>query len=680
VNQCHPFRELDSIPFLASPYPRNLGEVLFPQLGITRVNTQGLFSRPENECFSSSPRPPAPRGAGVFPFANFSRNIFCRSYSSFLPNAGLSQSSWANREGFIGAMTGDQAWRWSLQSIVSPSPSFFDVSIERLPERVCIEQVLEEIRIPHPALYSELSQIYRDALRADHDHSGVVNNQEARSFGVYRQREENNRPFSWNNLPEIRLQWRAVLHWLPLALQQAPLNAAEVRRVWLVLNHYAQRWRELQPDRTDVSLYGLSLQDFPSEQEPNLVRRIREGNLSLQEWAAVHALLEVGVSEETELHFSARGLAPFLPEEIESLRHFLEEAGRRGESLFGLRILADRGGNISCPERNLNYCEDERRFINQRRMSEQVRASYLPGVLATGVQASLGLSIQAMLPFERANDRDLSASWLIDRAIKGELDPQEVRLLRTWMRQKAIEEGTFIEGDLSEQLLVGGIHGFQGMVSLEFYLRMLIVLPQHFYLYQQTVERWHFNSQMQHLCGPNSPANAELAFQAYEKGMAEYAKNHAWVPWAHHLVTFVELLAFNLWIGPWKDTGNPGIDILSDVAFLPFFRWLSHVNMQWTQLPRMIREHPEICQGEYHEAPETESERSESSARNASALMNEVLASGVNAPVQTLPDSAIRNPYLHSAETGVLNFLFPPVFSPAPNSIGVPSGTLVFGR
>ncbi len=577
------------------------------------------------------------------------------------------------------AGNGTAATQSILASLTSTSPALIDASVRA--EDQCVVGFLKMLQdSADPAqqrLFEQVLQVRRDVSRADTNHDGVVNNAEMFNFVEVGQRAQTGRVFQWQSITQFRAATHAIIHELPLALSRPRLSSAEVDRLWHVFNYYTEH---RSPNaQGSISLYGLSLGDFPRyETEPALITRIRAGNLSPHEWAAVHAILTAWNTEEQAIY--AQGVAPLLPEELSLLEHFLSEAGQRHESFYGLRIVAGNGGNVPCPGGNAEACDDERRFIRQEETAAEIRGNFIPSLMERSAQEAFADAARRMAPFELNNLRYISASALMARARAGQLDPQEVRLIREWMMPKAIEAGVVIPGTPFEQSFGGARRALQGMFTAEFYFRMLIILAQHSYLYQQTIERWHFGSRLQSLCGDQLTAGPDLALSAYERGIAEYTKAHAWAPWAHRALTFLELMAFNYWIGPWKDTGNMGIDIITDAAALPFFRWLSHVNIQWTQLPRMIQEHPEICQGEYHEAPATETEQSESAARNASALMEEVLASAANGAVQTLPDSAIRNPYLHSTETGVFHFLFPPVFSPVPNSVGVPSGAYAFGR
>src|SRR5262249_3071319 len=161
----------------------------------------------------------------------------------------------------------------------------------------------------------------------------------------------------------------ALIHDLPLALSQTRFSQQETDRLWQILNYYAEH---LEPDaRRTTTLYGLSLEEFPKNHlEPALIRRIRAGNLSPHEWAALHAILSAWDAEDQSIR--ARDITPLLPEELSLLEHFLSEAGRRHESLFGLRLVAGDGGNIPCPHRDLSYCDDERRFIAPQRASSEI--------------------------------------------------------------------------------------------------------------------------------------------------------------------------------------------------------------------------------------------------------------------------------------------------------------------
>ncbi len=636
------------------------------------------------DCFQPASVPSA---SGFRPISRPSESttpVVCRDPHDFFSNPQDLRSLNALLQAIAG--NGTVATESILRSLTSASPLLLDAQVSGNDQCVVgFLKMLQGSGDPAQAnLYQRILQVRRDVLRADTNHDGVVNNSEMLDFVQVTQRTEVNRTFLWQNIAQFRAATHAVIHQLPLALSQERLSSEEVERLWRIFNHYAELAREEGASTGSTALYGFSLQDFPrTTTEPALISRIRAGNLSPQEWAGVRAILTAWDAEDQAIH--AQGVAPFFPAELQLLDHFLQVAARNHESLYGLRVVAGDGGNVSCPGRDPNRCEDERRFMAQERAGAEIRGSFIASLMERTSTEVFAAGVRQMAPFELNNAGYVSATALMERARAGTLDPQEVRLLREWMMPRAIAEGLVIPGNTLEQVAGGAWRSIRGMLTWEFYFRMLVILPQHAWMYQQTIERWHFNSRLQNLCGENVAGDRDQAFSAYERGLAEYVKQHPLTPWGNRLLTFVELSIFNFLIGPHKDTGNPGWDIITDALFLPFFRAFGHAQIQWSQLPRLIQEHPEICHGEYEETlPAPETEQTPEAPENSQSVVRGILATARSSrPIHTIDVSQI--PYLRSGPThGIESYLqeiFPFVFSnPSANPVGAGLGNPVMVR
>ncbi len=491
-----------------------------------------------------------------------------------------------------GLLTDDRFGEAALYASGS-GPVLYDLGILNGPEWAGVRQFLDS-RLVSTGARSELQQLQRDLQAADTNGDHILNNQELVRFAQ-------THTDRWPNVAIFRNAAEIFLNRLSGYLVQTNLDQQQVSRLWGVMNHLAR-----ENDRLGVAqdrrgtVYGLSLQGFPSEDRnnsPSLIRRAMEGTLTPQELAAVHHVLETQMSEG---QYNFQNGAPLSPVEIGILGQILDRAAAEGHTLHGMTVVTGEAETQLFAERNA---------AAQRCLEGTTAALRSPD--QAGLQRAFTDCATDMARLEGQNPDRIGVHALLMRAYTGDLSAAETALLRTWMQQEASSLG-----------LTGTWEGLgRGAVGL---FQSIARDPGHFiarngafiggvWLYRRLLLRNAFENRLSQSCG-GPVANPRDAYRQYERYLRDQMQGSP--VWrrllnqlvrnprrdsllgrigTNFLVTFSHLAAFNA-VAAQKDTGNLAVDIATDLPLIALFEGLDTFDaLNRSSIANFARANPGLC-------------------------------------------------------------------------------------
>ncbi|HEX5038170.1 MAG TPA: hypothetical protein VFX30_13520 [bacterium] len=507
-------------------------------------------------------------------------------------------------------------------SMTGNGPVLFRLGVIDGPEWQGVRDFLASSHVT-AAARRDFQGLESDLRAADANGDGYLNNQEIVAFAT-------SHTTRWNTVAAFRSAAEAYLNRLPSYVAQPNLTPDQVSKLYGIMNYYASQWQASGADRSQWgTVMGLSLQDFPSTDTANapaLIQRAARGELTPQEAAAVHRLLAVPRSG-TEYDFAAEGSdAPLRPEEIGMLGQILQ--GANGHSFQGMTILAGdderaafgprneaafrfqsdlnaaRGGlNVAPPEggwragdqivinggapidvgasgaaanravllspdqfnaTGVNAVRVVRAGADLRAVSHAVRVD------RAALQRTFAHARATFAPFDTDHPERISGSTLLARAYAGDLNPVELGALRVWMRDEAQAQGLTCSGTL-DCLRAGAMRFFRNIARdpVHFFARNGALLASS-YLYRRFVLRNVVENRLSQLCGGNGVDPS--AYRNYEKFVQDQMRSQGFLRSLPRRLAgnpYVALAVFNLGVAPVKDTGNLGVDILTDLPLVP---------------------------------------------------------------------------------------------------------------
>jgi len=475
-------------------------------------------------------------------------------------------------------------------------PVLYDLGILSGPGWNGVRQFLNS-RLVSSRARLECERLEQDLRAADRNGDGILNNQEIVAFA----QAHTDR---WPNVATFRNAADVFLNRLPGYLSQANLNDQQVARLWGVMNHLAGEYRRLGASQTNRgTVYGLSLQGFPSSDRgnpPPLIRRALNGELTPQELAAVHRVLEVGRSSTGQYEFS--GAAPLSPLEIGALGQILERASASGHRLNGMTIVAG--------------AQESRLFAGRNRATERCMTSIAAAARSrneTALERVFGQCSTDLSRMESDHPERIGARTLLLRAYTGDLSSGETALLRAWMQREGRELGLVCDGTW-DCMAQGARQLFRGIAKNpgHFIARNAAFIGGSI-LYRRLILRNAFERRLGDVCG-SKVANANQAYRGYERYLADQMKSSpVWRRLLNQLasnprragflgrlginfpVTFLHLAAFNA-IASRKDTGKDRIDIPTDLPLIPLFHAFDTADaFRRSTIQNFANAHPEAC-------------------------------------------------------------------------------------